>query len=353
MAGRGVTGRGADLIIIDDPIAVKDAGNVTRLKEAIHFFDSELRPRFNHPSREKILYVGHRLAEEDLSSYLHDQGDWQRLALPLVADKDCIYPIRRGSWRREWGDVLRADEFPPKAIARLRKQANFEYLYQQGEGEETTQRVRSEDFHWFRGTAVPSTLLRIVSVDPGHKRTPAGSPSVIQVWVLGDDRFYLIDQWRERAGFSDFRSAFVRLCRKHRPKIALIEDTGYGPSLIDKPPAFGWLTIVACTPDSRSKRERLAAHLKAIRAGCICLPEGADWTDDYVEEFLTFPANCTDQVDATVQFLDKARSTKWEGLRPPKVAIGAVASHLSPMPATPAPLSRAIGAVACASEWRR
>jgi predicted phage terminase large subunit-like protein len=200
---------------------------------------------------------------------------------------------------------------------------------------------------------VPSTLLRIVSVDPGHKRTPAGSPSVIQVWVLGDDRFYLIDQWRERAGFSDFRSAFVRLCRKHRPKIALIEDTGYGPSLIDKPPAFGWLTIVACTPDSRSKRERLAAHLKAIRAGCICLPEGADWTDDYVEEFLTFPANCTDQVDATVQFLDKARSTKWEGLRPPKVAIGAVASHLSPMPATPAPLSRAIGAVACASEWRR
>jgi len=74
----------------------------------------------------------------------------------------------------------------------------------------------------------------------------------------------------------------VRLCRKHLPNIALIEDTGYGPSLIDKPPAFGWLTIVPCTPDSRSKRERLAAHLKAIRAGCIYLPEGADWTDDYV-----------------------------------------------------------------------
>jgi len=134
MAGRGVTGRGADLIIIDDPIAVKDAGNVRKLEEAIHFFDSELRPRFDHPSREKILYVGHRLAEEDLSSYLHDQGDWQRLALPLVADKDCIYPIRRGSWRRERGDVLRADEFSPKTIARLRKQSNFEYLYQQGRG---------------------------------------------------------------------------------------------------------------------------------------------------------------------------------------------------------------------------
>ena len=174
-----------------------------------------------------------------------------------------------------------------------------------------------------------------------------------QVWAPDGDRFYLLDQWRERASCSDFRSAFLDVCRKHRPNIALIEDTGYGPSLIDKPPAFGWLTIVACTPNSRSKRERLAAHHKAIRAGCIYLPEGADWTDDYVEEFLTFPANCTDQVDATVQFLDKARSAKWEGLRRPKVAPAGVALASSPTPATPAPLSRAIGAVACASDWRR
>ena len=241
----------------------------------------------------------------------------------------------------------------PKTIARLRKQSNFEYLYQQGEGEETIQRIRSEDFHWFRGGAVSSTLPRIVSVDPGHKRTPTGSPSVIQVWAPDSDRFYLLDQWLERASCSDFRSAFLDVCRKHRPNIALIEDTGYGPSLIDKPPTFSWLTIVPCTPDSRSKRERLAAHLKAVRAGCIYLPEGADWTDDYVEEFLTFPANYTDQVDATVQFLDKARSAKWEGLRRPKVAPGGLALASSPTPATPAPLSRAIGAVACASDWRR
>ena len=57
MAGRGVTGRGADLIIIDDPIAVKDAGNAPKLEQAMHYTDSELRPRFDHPSREKILYV--------------------------------------------------------------------------------------------------------------------------------------------------------------------------------------------------------------------------------------------------------------------------------------------------------
>src|SRR3954463_14021349 len=55
MAGRGVTGRGADLIIIDDPIAVKDAGNVRKLEVGIHFFDSELRPRFDHPSRKKFF----------------------------------------------------------------------------------------------------------------------------------------------------------------------------------------------------------------------------------------------------------------------------------------------------------
>ena len=171
------------------------------------------------------------------------------------------------------------------------------------------QRIRSEDFHWYRGSAVSPTLPRIVSVDPGHKRTPTGSPSVIQVWAPDRDRFYLLDQWRERARCSDFRSAFLDVCRKHRPNIAF------------------W--------------------------PCFRISWTADWTDDYVEEFLTFPANCTDQVDATVQFLDKVGSAKWHGLRRPKVAIGAVASHSSPTPATAAPLSRAIGAVACASDWRR
>jgi len=356
MAGSGVTGRGADLIIVDDPLAAKDADDPTKLAHSVAYFENELRPRFNKPRREKILCVQHRLGKNDFTAYLLDQGDWQRLALPLIAGEDCVYPVRNGTWLRKQGNVLRADEFSAGAIKRLCGQVNFEFLYQQGEGAETRDRVQAEDFRPFRGE-VPAALPRIVSVDPGHKKTESGSPSVIQVWALDRDRFYLLDQWRERASCSDFRSAFVRLCRKHLPNIALIEDTGYGPSLIDKPPAFGWLTIVPCTPDSRSKRERLAAHLKAIRAGCIYLPEGADWTDDYVEEFLTFPANCTDQVDATVQFLDKAGSAKWDGLRRPKVAIGAVALYSSPIPTsappTPAPLSRAIGVVACASEWRR
>src|SRR5215207_10160496 len=119
MAGSGVTGRGADLIILDDPLAAKDADDPTKLAHSVAYFENELRPRFNKPRREKILCVQHRLGKNDFTAYLLDQGDWQRLALPLIAGEDCVYPVRNGTWLRKQGNVLRADEFSAGAIKRL------------------------------------------------------------------------------------------------------------------------------------------------------------------------------------------------------------------------------------------
>src|SRR5215213_2628666 len=127
MAGSGVTGRGADLIIVDDPLAANDADDPAKLARPVAYFENELRPRFNNPSREKILCVQHRLGKNDFTAYLLDQEDWQRLALPLIAGEDCVYPVRKGTWLRKKDNVLRADEFPARAIKRLRNQSNFEF----------------------------------------------------------------------------------------------------------------------------------------------------------------------------------------------------------------------------------
>jgi len=74
MAGSGVTGRGADLIIVDDPLAAKDADDPTKLAHSVAYFENELRPRFNKPRREKILCVQHRLGKNDFTAYLLDRG---------------------------------------------------------------------------------------------------------------------------------------------------------------------------------------------------------------------------------------------------------------------------------------
>jgi hypothetical protein len=129
LAGGGITGFGADFIIIDDPVSAHEAGNASKMERAIIFTETELRTRFNKPSKEKLLYVGHRLAKNDLCAYLLEQDEWDLLALPLVADEKASYPRADGEWMRKRGDILRNDEYSPKAIKRMRKLKHFHFLY--------------------------------------------------------------------------------------------------------------------------------------------------------------------------------------------------------------------------------
>jgi hypothetical protein len=64
--GGQITGYGADIIIIDDPLEIKDADNITRIQFVNRRFDELIRNRFDYPSHGAILIVAHRLNEDDL-----------------------------------------------------------------------------------------------------------------------------------------------------------------------------------------------------------------------------------------------------------------------------------------------
>jgi hypothetical protein len=66
----GVTGQGADFIIIDDPVEIKDYDNVKQLARINDRFDSLFRTRLNHPNKGAILIIAHRLAEDDLPGHV-------------------------------------------------------------------------------------------------------------------------------------------------------------------------------------------------------------------------------------------------------------------------------------------
>jgi hypothetical protein len=100
----GVTGLGADFIIIDDPIEIKDCDNAKRLERVNELFDNEIQTRLDNPKKGCIVIIAHRISEEDLPGHVLKKGGWQQLKLPLFAPRARIYELDGGAvWSRKKG----------------------------------------------------------------------------------------------------------------------------------------------------------------------------------------------------------------------------------------------------------
>ena len=116
-----LTGFGANIIIVDDPHNLADAGSPCRLQMTIERFHSIVVQRLNNRRKGRILVVGHRLHDADLSADLLETGAWRHLALPIVAPEDKTYETAFGGWKRREGTLLRPDADDIAEVKDLRR----------------------------------------------------------------------------------------------------------------------------------------------------------------------------------------------------------------------------------------
>jgi len=303
----GITGIGAELIIVDDPAQIKDWDNLRQLERVNDIFDGEIRTRLNNPKTGAIVIVAHRLAEQDLPGHVLLEGGWKELRLPFIAPRSRTYKTDDGFvWHRKKGQLLRPDAFRRADIERLRaaKRPGFETLQQQNPGDRDRLRIKAEYFGFFDPATLPKDEPVVLSVDPGQKGGPANSFSVVQAWALHEGHYYLRDQWREQTRYTELRRAVVQFIRKYRPSAVLIEATGQGPALTSQIRPQRGMEIESVTPHE-DKISRLRVHRNAIRSCRVLLPKKASWVDGFLEEVILFPyAPFDDQVDAMTQALD-------------------------------------------------
>jgi predicted phage terminase large subunit-like protein len=303
----GVTGLGADFIIIDDPVEIKDCDNADRLKRVNRLFDDEIQTRLDRPKKGCIMIIAHRISENDLPGHVLQKGGWQQLKLPLIATRRRTYDLENGEvWKREKGELLRPDAFTKRDIRRLRdsKQPGFETLQQQNPGGIDRLRIKAKCFPTFLPAELQVRELPVVlSIDPGLKGGPTNSFSVIQAWAPKDGAHLLLDQWREQASYREFRSEVRLFILKYRPSVVLIEATGQGPALIQDIKPQNGMELVPITP-AGDKVERLRKHRHTIRHGLVELAQGTLWYDEFMSEATQFPNGpFDDQVDALSQYL--------------------------------------------------
>lgn len=111
VVGGILVGRGADLIVIDDPIAPGRVHDESRRRAVNKWFDAEVLQRLNDKTEGAVIVVMQRLHIDDLSGHLlAGEQPWIQLSLPAIATEEEIWTLSRGQ-------VFTRKKFEPLAPA--------------------------------------------------------------------------------------------------------------------------------------------------------------------------------------------------------------------------------------------
>jgi hypothetical protein len=91
--GGVLTGRGADIIVIDDPLKADDALSDSRRRSVNEWYDNTLRSRLNSQEQGAIVIVMQRLHADDLVAHVQEPESWDVLSFPAIAEKDEMYDV--------------------------------------------------------------------------------------------------------------------------------------------------------------------------------------------------------------------------------------------------------------------
>jgi predicted phage terminase large subunit-like protein len=313
--GGTLTGRGGDIIIIDDPLKPDDALSETKRSAANQWFTSTLLSRLDDKRTGAIVVVMQRVHIDDLTGFLLAQSDeWDVLSLPAIAESEDAIPLWNGRMHiRKPGEALFPEREPLPVLDALKLQIGsdaFSAQYQQAPAPPGGALVKRQ---WIkRYSELPPAcdrLLTLQSWDTASKGGPDNDWSVCTTWIVMRRKlWYLIDVWRQRVDYPTLKQNVQNLSKKWDARRVLVEDTGAGTSLVQE--LRGWVPgIIAVKPDG-DKVSRMAVASAKFEAGQVLLPERASWLPDLEAELFVFPGSRhDDQCDSISQaLLDKNNS---------------------------------------------
>jgi len=301
----GITGRGFDLIVIDDPLSAQDARSDAERERVKETYHEMIASRLDDPARGAIIVVHQRLHEDDLSGHLLAKGGWRHHKLPLVAEEETTYPIGAHSWVRSPGDVLLPERFTEEAIRRLRAEQGetiFSTQYQQNPSATVGDLIKRDYIRMFQELP-PGACQVTLSLDTATKTSETSSYSVCLVIASDGNRHYVVDVVRARLDPVQLRDAVLRLIKQHKPRKILIEDASSGVSLQAMLKEKNHPAELLPTR-GQSKEARLESVLHYFVEGRVFIKESEPWSVELLNEWMRFPVGRhDDQVDAMSQYL--------------------------------------------------
>jgi predicted phage terminase large subunit-like protein len=307
--GGAITGLGADVLLVDDPVKSAEAADSPTYRErAWEWFTQTAIPRLEPGGA--IVLIGTRWHTDDLigRALTMDGVDWTRLDLPALD---------------ETGAALWPERYDVAALERIRRQVGeraFAALYQQRPAPAEGGLFKRA---WWQRYAGHPPLERVETfVDSAFKDGVANDYTVFATWGSdGLGTLYLLDLWRGRVEFPELIAAGRDVAAKQRARFGkavplVVEDKASGQSAIQTwrrpyPAAHGRslpaLPVVAYPiPAGSTKVSRAQDVTPLVEGQRVRLPLDAPWVEAFIEEHAAFPTGThDDQVDTTAMALTR------------------------------------------------
>ncbi len=308
-----LTGRGGDVMIIDDPINALDAVSAAQLETVREWYGGTGLTRLNRASESAIVLIMQRLHVDDLTGVVLAEDGWEHLNLPAIADGDYDVPVGRGRvhhWRK--GELLDPVMHPQSSLDEKRRhmgEHRFAAQYLQAPAPLTGNLFKRA---WFKtGDPPPDTDGYGYVVQSWDLAFSGGANAdycvCVTAFVRGG-RIWILDVMRERLEFGEQLRAYEALAQRYRPREILVERAANAPAMLDQVRALEKPDVpspLLITPKG-DKTSRAIAATPVVERGDVLLPASAPWKDAFIDELCAFPSvSNDDQVDAFSQLVKR------------------------------------------------
>jgi hypothetical protein len=211
----GFTGRGADIIVIDDPLKPDEALSDARRKGVNQWYNNTLRSRLNRQEKGAIIIVMQRLHVDDLVAHVQNTESWKLLSFSAIAEKDEVYeiqsPYHTFRFRRKEGEILQPSLTPAHVLQSIRSgmtEYNFAAQYQQNPQPPAGNIVLRDWLKFYMPEERPEKFDTILqSWDTAVTDTDLANFSVCTTWGIKGRKAYLIDVFRRKLLFPALKRA--------------------------------------------------------------------------------------------------------------------------------------------------
>ena len=309
--GGTVTGKGADLLIIDDPHSEQEAalaaGDASVFDKVYEWYTSGPRQRLQPGG--SIVVVMTRWAKRDLtgrilqSSIEKDGNDeWEVIDFPAILPSD--KPLWPEFWSLEELEALRS-ELPV---------SKWNAQYQQSPTSEQGAIVKREWWKEWKGDDPPKCEFVIQSWDTAFLKTERADYSACTTWGVfyinenaNDANIILLDSFKRRMEFPELKEKAFNHYKQWEPDAFVVEAKASGAPLIFELRAMG-IPVQEFTPSrGNDKMVRINSVSDLFASGKVWAPP-TRWADELIEEMASFPnAENDDLVDSATQALIRFR----------------------------------------------
>ena len=303
--GSAITGRGADLLIIDDPHSEQDALNMSAMERAYEWYTSGPRQRLQPGGA--IVVVMTRWNMKDLTGMLIKSqkelksDKWEIIEFPAIMPSG--KPVWPEYWKKEELESVKAS----LSIGKWNAQ------WMQNPTAEEGSLIKREWWKVWDKPFIPPLQHVIQSYDTAYLKKETADFTAITTWGVfypSEDspaNLILLDSFKERVEFPELRKEAFRQYRYWNPETVIVEAKAAGLPLTYELRKAG-IPVINYTPSKgQDKHARVNAVSPLFESGIIWAPE-EKFAEEVIEECASFPyGDHDDLVDSTTQAIMRFR----------------------------------------------